>query len=224
MRLVTVLTLLLAACAFDPRVENVGRARVCGDIPADELRGSSVQSVSGGSGEYLIGTFTGQGDGDPFVARIVDDQVAWCNIYSTTEYDESGRLIKLGGDGDPRVVFHTTNSGTELEAHDAAFQATPGSGDGKVISYVARLSSSTGDVLVATFLRATRESGLANDLLVTSLAVDGTGNVSVAGDSWRAPPPYTEQQCNFVSPTEWSATLSADLGELITFSAVGCTN
>ena len=111
--------------------------------------------------------------------------------------------------------------GTARASADA-FQNSFGQGGNKKVSLVARLDPQTGDILRATFLRATLQSGETNSLDVNAIEVQPDGTVLVTGDSAFTPPLEPAGTCINGPFDGYEATFDAALTILLSGVVPGC--
>lgn len=217
------LLVLLSACTQDVG-SDLALLNNCGpegqDAAALEARADSI-AIDGGT-RFLAGFFQTSADNqDPYVARVEDGAVSWCRIYSDAPPDERGDLVTLR-EGQLWANFITFGGDTDLRASADAFQTSFGQGGNKKVSFVARLDPSTGEILRATFLRATLSNGETNSLDVNEIEVLSDGSVRVTGDSAFTPPLEPPGTCPGGPFTGYEAVFDAELTTLLSGAVPGC--
>lgn len=153
-------------------------ARSCGGYPGER---SGETSVTQGSSTYTTGySQVSSNNQDAYVFKETGGSLDWCYYYDGSVDDSRGVAIAADS-SNLYVAFTCTGGNTTFKGTDGAFRTSYGQGGGAKVTFLARISQSTGDIQAATFLISKLSNGNTNSLYPAdsnSLTI-GTGTVTL---------------------------------------------
>lgn len=200
----------------------------CGSDQAS-FEGAASVNV-GGTTLYVGHEQVSANNQDPVLARFDDGELVYCNYHEDDGPD--GRAVGLTWDGGEfaYVVYTIVGGGSDLEGKGGWLTSyAPGaiSGGGAKVSYVGRVSATSGDLESGTFIISVVSSGEVNShspVAAPTVLQDGT--VEFLGESAHKPIDADGQSSMNCTdyPFDSRYVLSADLSEVVCAESSNCVS
>ncbi len=201
-----------------------------------EILAKNGVKITNGTSTIYIGQNSTSATKDPIVAKFTNEVRDWCRVdYEVTPDDGTGYgLLWDGGD----ELYGVFNSRGMYQGNDfrrfannrwlnSYVDFSKNGGSGPYASVVAKIFPASGSIDYATYLTSLDNQKRTNALAVTSLAFSqDKSNLIVKADAGWSPRQLDKKAlfCSGYPPFDYSIVFDTNLIDVITATAVGCSD